>query len=175
MRNLAKIVLAVGIVVQTHGLQAAKASHPSVQEPGDVDERTLQNARFLIRTAAAHVPIVLASAPPDGATQGVEGWTTFGETGRGEQIFVYTESETFRCARTTREFQCLLKLASIIVHEAWHFMNGRDEAGAYQEQMAFLVLNGASDLQMSGVGAAGRLLVAAQRKARQARTDEKRR
>ena len=38
----------------------------------------------------------------------------------------------------------VLRLASIIVHEAWHFRHGRDEAEAYEAQLAFLRLTEAS-------------------------------
>jgi hypothetical protein len=60
---------------------------------------------------------------------------------------VYTESSVFICAsRQTpvhaNPYICLLKLASIIVHEAWHFKNGPDEAGAYEAQLQFLVTRG---------------------------------
>lgn len=45
---------------------------------------------------------------------------------------------------------CLLKLASIIVHEAWHFRNGPDEAGAYNAQIEFLAQRGGS-IEIAGV------------------------
>ena len=31
-----------------------------------------------------------------------------------------------------------MKLASVIVHEAWHLQHGRDEGGAYDAQLIFL-------------------------------------
>jgi hypothetical protein len=37
-----------------------------------------------------------------------------------------------------------LKLASVIVHEAWHLQHGRDEAGAYDAQLIFLQMTEAS-------------------------------
>ena len=64
--------------------------------------------------------------------------------GCGERIFVYTGSDMFRCAsRPLSMRQCLLRLASAVVHEAWHLENGRDEEEAYEEQIAFLLRNGA--------------------------------
>ena len=47
--------------------------------------------------------------------------------------------------------QCLLRLASVLVHEAWHSENGRDERGAYEEQIAFLLRNGAATEHVAAV------------------------
>jgi hypothetical protein len=44
-----------------------------------------------------------------------------------------------------------LKLASIIVHEAWHFTRSRDDAQAYEAQLAFLMWRGASSLVIGSV------------------------
>ena len=41
--------------------------------------------------------------------------------------------------------RCLLKVASVIVHEAWHLRNGPDEVGAYQTQLIFLQMKEASE------------------------------
>ena len=72
-------------------------------------------------------------APPD-----AEAWTVFYEDGKGDRIFVYTRSRTFRCASVPSrdQDQCQLKLASVIVHEAWHLRNGLDEVGAYEAELA---------------------------------------
>jgi hypothetical protein len=80
----------------------------------------------------AHLPIVLISALPWTVSPGAEAWTVYDEHGTGDRIFVYTRSRTFRCASITRsdQDQCLLRLASIIVHEAWHLRHGRDEVEA---------------------------------------------
>ena len=77
---------------------------------------------------------------------GAEAWTVYDEHGKGDRIFVYTRSRTFRCASVPRwdQYQCLLKLASVIVHEAWHLRNGPDEVGAYEAQLIFLQLTEAS-------------------------------
>jgi hypothetical protein len=98
------------------------------------------------------VRIVLGSVPPDSASPGVEAWTVFREDGTGDRVAIYTESSVFICAsRNTpvhvNPYICLLKLASIIVHEAWHFKNGPDESGAYEAQLLFLVTRGAGSSQ----------------------------
>ena len=97
-------------------------------------------------------PIALTSTLPWTASTGAEAWTTYDANNRGDRIFVYTGSELFQCATRGRQpdWQCVLKLASILVHEAWHFRNGRDEGGAYNAQLTFLIRNG-SDRAAVGV------------------------
>jgi hypothetical protein len=125
---------------------------PSSAQVSDEKERvsreTLDYARVLANPHSAGVLIVLASILPDSASPGVEAWTVFREDGKGDRVVVYTESSVFICAsRNTpvhvNPYVCLLKLASIIVHEAWHFRNGPDEAGAYEAQLQFLEVRGA--------------------------------
>jgi hypothetical protein len=89
-----------------------------------------------------HLPLTLVTELPRTVSRGAEAWTVFDERGRGTGIFVYTRSRTFRCASMPSRDQsrCLLKLASVIVHEAWHLKNGLDEAGAYDAQLVFLQL-----------------------------------
>jgi hypothetical protein len=70
-------------------------------------------------------------------------------------IYIYTESDTFCCA-SSPDHQCLLKLASVIVHEAWHYRIGPSEDGADAEQIAFLILRGGSSPICEGVHRARR-------------------
>ena len=116
-------------------------------------QRTLERAILLAGPGVARLPIVLAATPPDGASDGVEAWVIRGPDGQVNQIGVYRESAAFRCASglILQNYQCLLKVASAIVHEAWHYDHGAEEAGAYDAQIAFLVLNGGSSAQVSGV------------------------
>jgi hypothetical protein len=98
------------------------------------------------------LPLVLIAALPVMVSPGAEAWTVYDEHGTGDRIFVYTRGRTFRCAsaRHSDQDQCLLRLASIIVHEAWHLRHGPDEAEAYEAQLAFLRLTEASAfLQLS--------------------------
>jgi hypothetical protein len=116
-------------------------------EKARVSRETLDYARVLANPHSVGVPIVLASVPPDSASPGVEAWTVFGEDAKGDRVVVYTESSVFICARRhtpvhVNPYICLLKLASIIVHEAWHFRNGPDETGAYEAQLHFLEARG---------------------------------
>ena len=55
-----------------------------------------------------------------------------------------------------------LKLASIIVHEAWHYRHGPREAGAYDRQIAFLTAHRGSSAQITGVRLARTRVLAAQ-------------
>jgi hypothetical protein len=93
-----------------------------------------------------HPPMVLISVLPGTVSPGAEAWTVYDEHGQGDRIFVYTRGRTFQCASTPGRDgdQCLLRLASILVHEAWHLRHGPDEAGAYEAQLAFLRLTEAS-------------------------------
>jgi hypothetical protein len=120
---------------------------------------------LLAGRSVAGLPIALASVLPDGASKGVEGWTIPRADGKGEQIFVYTGSEIFRCASKGENSQCVLRLASIIVHEAWHFRNGASEDGAYAAQIAFLMGNRGALEQIAGVRMARDRILDAQRKA----------
>jgi hypothetical protein len=121
----------------------------SAQTPDEQDRarrETLEAALGLASPYGVGVPIVVGSVPPDLASRGVEAWVVFREDGTAEHVVVYAESNVFICANRQRRdgyrYECLRKLASIIVHEAWHFKNGLDEAGAYEAQIAFLALNG---------------------------------
>ena len=108
-------------------------------------------ALLLTGLQSEQLPIELASALPWQASRGAEAWTVYNERNQPERIFVYTGSKLFQCASRPRaDLQCVWKLASILVHEAWHFRHGRDEAGAYNAQLAFLIHNG-SDNEASAV------------------------
>jgi hypothetical protein len=124
---------------------------PSAAQVSDKKDRVrrdaLDAALVLTNPHAAGVPVVFASVPPDSASPGVEAWTVFREDGRADHVAVYTKSSVFICASRhtpvhVNPYICLLKLASIIVHEAWHFKNGPDEAGAYEAQLQFLEVRG---------------------------------
>jgi hypothetical protein len=112
----------------------------------------------------ACLPIVLAPVPPDEASRGIEGWILRREDGTAERIVVYSGSDVFRCASDPDrlDYQCLLKLASIIVHEAWHYRHGPREAGAYDRQIAFLTAHHGSSAQITGVRLARARVLAAQ-------------
>ena len=135
------------------------------EDNGQLERQTLEAAR-LLAGRSGRLPIALASVLPDGASsRGIEGWTIPRADGKGEQIFVYTASEIFRCASKGKNYQCLLRLASIIVHEAWHFRNGGSEDGAYAAQIAFLMGNQGAPEQIAAVRMARDRVLAAERKA----------
>ena len=121
--------------------------------PEALQRRTLEDAVALAGLRKAGLPIVLAPEPHEDASDGVEAWTLFDEDDRPMRIEVYTKSDTFVCANQLHYApkQCVLKLASILVHEAWHFRNGRDESGAYEAQIVFLVGQGARPTTVQGV------------------------
>jgi hypothetical protein len=150
MRNLAWLFIVVGTWCVPSTIRAADST--PAQERAVLD-RALRLAGTELY---AHLPFVLVSALPRTVSPRAEAWTMFDEHGKGDRIFVYTRSRTFRCASVPRSDQerCLLKVASVIVHEAWHLRNGRDEVGAYEAQLIFLQLKEASAFLQLNEGAA---------------------
>jgi hypothetical protein len=142
MRTMALVVCSLALPY------SAQASRPTSQADA---EKALAGAILLAGPSIAGLPIVLAAVPPDEASRGVEAWTLRTADGNGERIVVYSGSEVFRCASDRLDYQCLLRLASAIIHEAWHYRYGLDEAGAYDAQIAFLTLHGGSGAQIASV------------------------
>ena len=128
-------------------------------------QKTLEDAVLLAGPSAAGLPIVLAAVLPDGASRGVEGWVLYAHEGDAGRIVVYSGSATFRCASdpSRLDYQCLLRVASTIIHEAWHYRHGPGEAPAYDAQIAFLTMRGGSSAQISGVRRSRAFVLAAQR------------
>jgi hypothetical protein len=93
----------------------------------------------------ADVPrIELVPVPPDDVSRLAEAFTRE----NSNTIYLVTSSEVFRTAQhgsaKCGDFEALRKLASIIVHEAWHVRHGSDEQGAYNAQLIALASLGAS-------------------------------
>jgi len=137
--------------------------------------KTLESAIFLAGPSIAGVPIVLAPVPPDGASRGVEAWTLPLQDNQAAQIVIYSGSGLFRCAsdpdRLDYHYQCLLKLASTIIHEAWHYRHGVNEAGAYEAQIAFLTFHGAAIAQIADARLSRDRVLAAQQAIQRSRVD----
>ena len=153
MRTMALMVFSLAF---PYSLQAGTPTSQAVAT------RTLEGAILLAGPSVAGLPIVLAAVPPATASRGLEAWTLLTEAGNGERIVVYSASDVFRCASDRQAHRCLLKLASIIIHEAWHYRHGLDEAGAYDAQFAFLAMHGGSSAQITSVRLARRYVLAAQ-------------
>ena len=142
-------------------LPVAWASHGAAS-----DRETLERVLILAGLDRSNLPITLATAAPASASFGVEAWTSYDADGTGDRIFVYTGSDMFRCAsRPLSMRQCLLRVASAVVHEAWHLENGRDEGQAYEVQIAFLLRNGATTEHVAAVRLAQGHVLAAERRA----------
>jgi hypothetical protein len=140
----------------------------ATDEIGAADVETFEIARLLAGPRVATVPIVLVSARPRDASSDAEAWTLRQPSGDADRIAVYTKSEVFQCAnRRPRSRQCLLKLASIITHEAWHLRNGPSETGAYDAQLAFLIFHEAPPETVTGVRLARERILVAERRARE--------
>lgn len=142
MRNLGWL-----LVVGTLGVPSAARSADSTPAP---ERAMLDRALGLSGLSSRHLPVVLTSALPSAVSPGADAWTVYDEQGHGDRIFVYTRGRTFQCASASRDaqHQCMLRLASLIVHEAWHLQNGLDEAAAYDAQVMFLESNGASQFHI---------------------------
>ena len=137
------------------------------------DLEVLRGAMLLAGPAASGLPLVLTGERHPAASPGAEAWILDGGS-RGQRIAIYTGSETFRRAAASGDFQCRLKLASIIVHEAWHLSHGADEAPAYDEQIVFLRSHGASPEMITGVLQARRRIADIDRRARAAHRNDAR-
>ena len=155
-----RIATLIGACV-AHSSEARTAAAQPLTE-----RETLNAALFLAGRDAAAVLIVLASEAPAGGANGIQGWTTRGRDGRGERVFLLTTSPAFQCAMHMKDnFQCRLKLASVIVHEVWHFKHGSNEAEAYGAQLMFLIGHNAALEDIVDVRASRAQAVAAQKKA----------
>jgi hypothetical protein len=145
MAHHSATVVMVGMILVAGWAQASSTTSQTVA-------KTLDEAIRLAGPSIAGLPIVLAGVPPAEASRGVEAWTLRAADGSGELVVVYSES-AFHCASNPNrlDYQCLSKLASAIVHEAWHYKYGLDETGAYDAQIAYLTTRGGSGYMIAGV------------------------
>ncbi|HEY7450007.1 MAG TPA: hypothetical protein VH702_17755 [Vicinamibacterales bacterium] len=84
-------------------------------------------------------PIELVDIRPLSASPGIEAYTHAGSP----KIYLLTTSAVFEEAMAMERWGAedaapVIKLASIIMHEAWHVRNGPDERGAYEAQLRTL-------------------------------------
>lgn len=148
----------------THALDILWRSNKRPRVSDTIDRDTLNAALVFAGLDDAGLPITLTAVLPERASRGIEAWTTYTKDGAGERIFVYSGGEMFGCARWPLSMhQCRVRLASILVHEAWHLHHGPNETGAYEAQIAFLMRNGASVEHLKAVRMARDRVIAAQR------------
>lgn len=136
--------------------------HPAAAETGELFEReALDAAKAIARAEIGELPVILTGIRPGYVSGLAEAWTVRdAETGAGT-ILVFTGSQTFRCAMAPRhDHQCTIKLASVLTHEAWHLRYGADERQAYDRQLVFLGMHGASGELIAGVRLARRFVLA---------------
>ena len=152
--------LALALLMLTLTLHLAWASRGNT-----FDRETLETALILAGLDRANLPITLATVAPSSASHGIEAWTSYDAAGCGDRIFVYTGSDMFRCARWPFGMrQCRVRLASALIHEAWHFEHGRNEGDAYEAQIAFLMRNGAATEHVKAVRLARNRVLAEERR-----------
>jgi hypothetical protein len=115
---------------------------PSADAPAPHEQKALDEALAIAGLNSAHLPILLMPELPSTVAPNAEAWTLFDEACKGARIIVYTRSRVFLCASapSRAQYQCSLKLASVLVHEACHLQHGFGEAGAYEAQLTFLQL-----------------------------------
>ena len=167
--SLVALNLVAGILVIVQVSDTPPTSLSGIRK--DSQRQTLEAALLLAGDEIARLPITLTSVRPDVASHNVEAWTDYRADGHGERIFVYSESEMFRCASWPLSmYQCLVRVASVLVHEAWHFQHGRNEAAAYDAQIAFLMRNRATVEHIGAVRLARKHVLAAQHAATEAAT-----
>jgi hypothetical protein len=94
---------------------------------------------LLGRDAADLPPIKLLALPPIGVSTNADGFVRSGSP----FIYIMTSAPSFRDANC-RSRSTLLKLASVIMHEAWHVRHGPEERGAYETQLMTLLRLGAT-------------------------------
>jgi hypothetical protein len=161
---LVRYIVIVGILGATARPAAASARSADYNE--QTDGQTLETALALAGPHVAKLPIALTSLKPDNASAGAQAWTTVDLDGTANRIFVFTGSPAFRCAKQSKDnSQCRVKLASVIVHEAWHFKHGSNEAEAYSAQLLFMLSHDAALEQIVDVRRSRDWAIAAQRKA----------
>jgi hypothetical protein len=87
-------------------------------------------------------PIELVDTPPWDVSRNAEAFVRYDPA----RIFLVTSTPVFREAQRMRHPDRsrapFVKLASIIVHEAWHLNHGDDEEGAYDAQLIALLSMG---------------------------------
>ncbi|PWT83222.1 MAG: hypothetical protein C5B57_07315 [Blastocatellia bacterium] len=88
-------------------------------------------------------PVQLVDAPPSEVSRFSEAFTRPGS----DTIYLITSTEVFRRVQRAQprcsDYDSVRKLASILVHEAWHVHHGPDERGAYEAQLTTLAALGA--------------------------------
>ena len=98
---------------------------------------------LLTRSAASLPPIAFVDVPPAHVSPQVQGFVRAGEA----RIYLVTSSEFFRRAQRSTyrcgDLDAHRMVASVIAHEEWHVMHGRDEVEAYNAQLMTLQVMGA--------------------------------
>jgi hypothetical protein len=94
---------------------------------------------LLGRSEKTMPPITLVEAPPKHASIEAEAFVSLPDP----HIYVITSSPVFLDAMASRssctESPAMKKLASILAHEEWHILHGKDESGAYYAQLTTLL------------------------------------
>jgi hypothetical protein len=134
----------LGAAVITAG-PAVGASGPQLASPID------QAIRLLGWSRADTPHIELVTNKPREASVMAEAWVRFTETGHAVPIiYVWSSSEMFRDA-VSGNYQALVRLAGVLVHERWHVRHGRDHVGAYNAQLSTMQYLGADSMHMADV------------------------
>jgi hypothetical protein len=107
-------------------------------------ETVLMCALALLAHGTDELPaiVLLGSRPPE-VSKHAEGFVRHGDP----HIYLLTDTVSFQHARRAvgrcRALRALRKIASVVVHEAWHVRHPGDESGAYGAQLSALTQMGA--------------------------------
>jgi hypothetical protein len=145
---------ALAVVIVAARMAAADTGNPEERE-------ALDAAKLMARADIAGLRVILTGIRPVYVSAVAEAWTVRDPATGAGVILVFTGSQTFQCAiAPRRDYQCTIKLASILTHESWHLRYGADERHAYDQQLVFLKLHGASPELLAGVRGARQVVLA---------------
>ena len=151
--ELGRTAMVLAFVIVALGPAAAGTDDPFERE-------ALGAARLVAGAEIAGLPVILMAIRPAYVSGMADAWTVRDTASGSGVIVVFTGSRTFQCAmRPRRNHQCTIKLASILTHEAWHLRYGADERQAYDQQLVFLALHGASAELVGSVRRARRFVL----------------
>jgi hypothetical protein len=133
---------------------------PATAQTDPFELEALDAAKQIAHSDVVGLRVIPTGIRPAYVSGMAEAWTVRDADSGAGVILVFTGSQTFRCAMRPRgDYQCTIKLASVLTHEAWHLRYGADERHAYDQQLRFLEFHGASAEVLGAVRRARRFVL----------------